>query len=577
MTPRMKRQSLLITVLAVLAGVNGPTRAQAPAASLTSTPASLTFIWQVGAKLPAAQVAAVRYGSATPAWTPSTPPADPWLIATPSDSALPGNVTVQVNPSTLSPGTYNSSVTVTAVGVVAPLVIPVTLAVSESGTAPSVAPVSVPLTSPGTLTGTFTISAGPLPTTFAAVASVPWLSVNETAGALLPAQSQQLTITANPALLNPSATAYTGKVTVTTTMNGIATSQIVAVSMTVNPLLPTVTSIWPANIPVGSPNTVITIRGSNFYSGTTMTATGQAANLTTTLISSSVMEATLPSTLLATAGVIDVTVTNAAPGGAAAPVAVTVGNVSAISAITNSASYAQGSVSPGEIIAIFGQNIGPSAAATLSISNGYVQTSLGGVGVTIDGIAAPILYVSSQQVSVQVPYTVAAGNQTLILTYGTATPASATVNVAATAPGLFTLNASGAGSALVLNYNAASNSYSVNSSQNPALIGSTVVFFVTGEGDYAGATYTPETGFIVPLTPPVATGVYPELATLPTVSIGGTVATSVTYAGPIPGSMLGLLQINAVVPVGAGAGNAEPLIVTIGTTSTQAGVTMAVK
>jgi uncharacterized protein (TIGR03437 family) len=41
--------------------------------------------------------------------------------------------------------------------------------------------------------------------------------------------------------------------------------------------------------------------------------------------------------------------------------------------------------------------------------------------------------------------------------------------------------------------------------------------------------------------------------------------------------MLGLLQINAVVPVGAGAGNAEPLIVTIGTTSTQAGVTMAVK
>jgi uncharacterized protein (TIGR03437 family) len=41
--------------------------------------------------------------------------------------------------------------------------------------------------------------------------------------------------------------------------------------------------------------------------------------------------------------------------------------------------------------------------------------------------------------------------------------------------------------------------------------------------------------------------------------------------------MLGLLQVNAVVPVGATKGNAVPLIATIGTTSTQAGVTIAVQ
>jgi uncharacterized protein (TIGR03437 family) len=366
-------------------------------------------------------------------------------------------------------------------------------------------------------------------------------------------------------------------VTVNMTMNGVLISQIVTVNFTVSPLAPTLTSVWPPNIPVGSSNTVITIRGTNFYGGTTVTATGQAGNLATTLISSSVLEATLPAAVLASSGIVNITVTNPAPGGAAAPVGVSVGNVSAISAITNGAGYQAGPVSPGEIISIFGQNIGPSAAATLGISAGYVQTSLGGVGVTIGGIAAPMVYVSAEQVSAQVPYTVPTGNQTLVLTYGAATPASATVNVAATAPGLFTLNSSGAGAALVLNYNATTNAYSINSSQNPAPIGSTVVFFLTGEGDYASATYAPETGFLVPLTPPVATGVYPQLAAPPTVSIGGTAAVSVPYAGPIPGSMLGLLQVNAVVPVGASKGSAVPLLVTIGGNPTQAGVTMAVQ
>ena len=49
----------------------------------------------------------------------------------------------------------------------------------------------------------------------------------------------------------------------------------------------------------------------------------------------------------------------------AAPVVVTVGNVSTISGITNAASYGAGAVSPGEFIAIFGHNIGPQVPVTL--------------------------------------------------------------------------------------------------------------------------------------------------------------------------------------------------------------------
>jgi uncharacterized protein (TIGR03437 family) len=351
----------------------------------------------------------------------------------------------------------------------------------------------------------------------------------------------------------------------------------VTVNFTVNPVTPVVTSVWPAQIPVGSADTVVTIVGANFYSATSVAATGSATPLKITLVASTVLLATLPAPLLAAPGNIDVTVSNPAPGGAAAPVVVTVGNVSTISGITNAASYAGGAVSPGEFIAIFGQNIGPQVPVTLYIVNGVAQTDVGGVTVSIDTVPAPIIYASSSQVSVQVPYAASLGTaRTVTVTNGTATPATTNVDIVASAPGLFTLNASGAGPALVLNYNAGSGTYSVNSATNPAAIGSTVVFFITGEGEYASSDYAPETGVLVPVTPPAGTGVYPQLNPLPTVSIGGVVANSVSYAGPIPGSLLGLMQLNVVVPAGATTGAAVPLSVTVGGNQTQANVTIAI-
>jgi uncharacterized protein (TIGR03437 family) len=62
---------------------------------------------------------------------------------------------------------------------------------------------------------------------------------------------------------------------------------------------------------------------------------------------------------------------------------------------------------------------------------------------------------------------------------------------------------------------------------------------------------------------------------LPTVTIGGAAAV-VAYAGPLPGSIIGLLQINATVPVGATTGAAVPVVVTIGGVATQANATIAI-
>ncbi len=313
-----------------------------------------------------------------------------------------------------------------------------------------------------------------------------------------------------------------------------------------------------------------------------MTATGSVTPLKLTLVSSTVLLGVLPASLLTTAASLNLTVTNPAHGGAAAPFGISVGNAPSIAAITNAASYSLGPVSPGEMIAIFGQNLGPTPAVGLTVAGGFVPTTAGGVTVTIDGQDAPILYAGTSQVTVQVPYAARLGTQaagtarTVVLTYGAAAPASTTTDIVAAAPGVFTMNASGVGQAIVLDMNPATFAYSINSAANPAKIGSTITFFLTGEGDYASAAYATETGLIVPATPPVATGVYPELSPLPTVTIGGTVATNVTYAGPIPTCMLGLLQVNIVVPVGATTGSAVPLLVNIGAGQTQIGLTMAV-
>jgi uncharacterized protein (TIGR03437 family) len=60
------------------------------------------------------------------------------------------------------------------------------------------------------------------------------------------------------------------------------------------------------------------------------------------------------------------------------------------------------------------------------------------------------------------------------------------------------------------------------------------------------------------------------------VTIGGAPAT-VQYAGPLPGGMLGVIQINALVPAGFTPGNAVPVTVDIGGAVSQAGVTLVIK
>jgi uncharacterized protein (TIGR03437 family) len=128
-------------------------------------------------------------------------------------------------------------------------------------------------------------------------------------------------------------------------------------------------------------------------------------------------------------------------------------------------------------------------------------------------------------------------------------------------PGIFTSNQSGTGQAAALNQDG-----TPNSEANPAARGSTVSLFATGEGQTTPAGADGRiAGTVLP---------QPNLAV--TAQIGG-ISAKVSYAGGASGIVAGGFQINVEIPAGVTPGSAVPVVVSVGTVNSRAGVTIAVK
>ncbi len=110
--------------------------------------------------------------------------------------------------------------------------------------------------------------------------------------------------------------------------------------------------------------------------------------------------------------------------------------------VLNAASFMTGiPITAGELISIFGTNLAsqPAQADTIPIS-----TNLGKVSVTINGVDAPLLYVSQQQINAEVPWeSIPAGMTGSVPVVVTANGVSSTATmmpVGAFSPGVFTIN-----------------------------------------------------------------------------------------------------------------------------------------
>lgn len=231
-----------------------------------------------------------------------------------------------------------------------------------------------------------------------------------------------------------------------------------------------------------------------------------------------------------------------------------------VTGIVNAASYSSGSIAPGEIITIFGQNLGPTSTATGSFQNtGNTNTQLYGTQVTFNGVPAPLIYTSSGAVAAIVPFEIA-GSKTATVTVGYNGQIASTrsVNVVDAVPGLFSADGTGTGPGAFLNPD-----YSVNTPSNPAASGSYVVLYATG----GGQTNPPSSSGTV------ATSAMP-LAGNVTVMVGGQ-PTQVLYAGNAGGEVEGVVQINIQLPFGVTG--TVPVIVNIAGHASQSTVTLSIQ
>ena len=204
--------------------------------------------------------------------------------------------------------------------------------------------------------------------------------------------------------------------------------------------------------------------------------------------------------------------------------------------VVNSASSSPftAGVSRGELITLVGTNIGPS---TLQVASTVpFPTTLGGVQVLINNIAAPLYYVSSNQVSAIVPNAITAPVAQIQVVNNQTPSNTVTEFINATTPGIFTIPAGGIGYAAAEHVDG-----SLVTPSHPAQVGETIAVFATGLGD------------TVPAIAEGTAGVFSSTSNSIGVSVAGAPA-MMSYAGLAPG-LVGLYQINVQIPSGVSAGD----------------------
>ena len=227
------------------------------------------------------------------------------------------------------------------------------------------------------------------------------------------------------------------------------------------------------------------------------------------------------------------------PKGKAAPMVVPVTLVVVVSApsingggVVNAASGGA-VVVPGGIGSIFGLNL---AAATVLAGGVPLPTELGGVSVTVNGIAAPIFFVSATQINFQIPFGVPSqGVLTVVVTRDGVASGLEPVPVGLYAPGVFVNFLTG--EPIVQRFP----DFSLITAQNPAKAGDVLIIYFTGVG---GVTNAPATGT------PASANPLSTASLAPTVTLGGD-PTTLLFAGLAPffvGTGQANVELGAVLP-----------------------------
>jgi uncharacterized protein (TIGR03437 family) len=210
--------------------------------------------------------------------------------------------------------------------------------------------------------------------------------------------------------------------------------------------------------------------------------------------------------------------------------------------VVGAASFRPEAIAPGGLVAVFGADLASDVAKPGRIP---LPNTLIGARVSFNGLPAPLLYVSADQINAQVPFEIEPGNVTVSVAHWDQS-ASLTVPVAEAGPGIFTRNAQGTGPAAILH----ASDLSPVTDASPAHPGEALAIYCTGLGRLSASVAT---GNAPPVPPP-------ETVLRPGGRVAGRPA-AVTYSGAAP-LYVGLYQVNIVVPADTSAGS-QPLVLTI--------------
>ena len=501
-----------------------------------------------------------------------------WLQVNNTQSAgsSPGQVQINVVPTSLPDGTYFGTVTVTASGVAnSPIVIPVSLTINNA-TALLVSPGELTFaqtqgtTAPNAQNVTVTSQVSTAFNVTVSSASGSWLDVTPSTG---------LTNTVLSVRPNAfSAALPAGRYTATVTVSGTGSPNTAQfnVILNVNPVVSL--TVTPSSLDfrarerstINPPVQTLQVN----------TLNGAATNIISSVfpdrggswLSISPASATTPATFNVsvnsqglTTGSYTGTINLALGGAATSPVlqvrvslSVDPAVTPVITSIANGASFQAGALAPGLIVSLFGTGLGPDVGQGLQVAGGRVTRSLAGVRVLFDGIEAPLLFVRGDQINCVVPYAMAGRAQASVEVENNGVLSNRiTPRIADTAPAIF--QGQGTQAAMLNQDNSA------NGAGRPAARGSVGVLYMTGEGA---------------LAPPGVDGEVTSTIKRPnaavSIRVGGVDVTNIQFAGSAPGLVQGVLQVNFVIPATAPTGGTVPLEVTIGGQRSQANVTIAV-
>ena len=214
--------------------------------------------------------------------------------------------------------------------------------------------------------------------------------------------------------------------------------------------------------------------------------------------------------------------------------------------VRNAADNSTGGVAAGEVVVLLVSNAGPAEMVPWGqAANLGETTDIGETRVFFDNVPVPVIYTVDGRIGTVVPSAVASKKSTtVIVEYRGKRSAPVTLTVVPSSPAIFTLDGSGKGPAAMLNETGCCNSV-----RNPALLGSVVSLYATGEGKLASG----RTG--------------EELA----VTVGGIPAPIVFTKNE------GSLQVDFRIPENATTGDDVPLVLSVRGKPSAKGVTMAVR